>query len=110
RRQDRGWLPVPAEASRAVRRLPEAIVRGCLRPEGDWRPGATDFALVGSIDALSIAPGSMSGRRSARRRRADGHRDDDEDAEDPQKKAERLEFVSPARPAPDKDPRAACEV
>jgi hypothetical protein len=74
---------------------------------GRVRPTSRSSA---SIDLLSIAPGSMSGRRSGRRRRADGDRDDDEDAEDPQKKAERLEIVSPARPAPDKDPRAACEV
>ena len=74
---------------------------------GRMRPTSRSSA---SIDALSIAPGSMSGRQSSRRRRADGHRDDNEDAQDPQKKAERLESVSPARPALDKDPRAACEV
>ena len=74
---------------------------------GRMRPTSRSSA---SIDALPIAPGSMSGRRSDRRHRADGHRDDKEDAEDPEKEAERLESVSSTRPAPDKDPRAACEV
>ena len=43
---------------------------------------------------------------SDRRRRADGHRDDKEDAEDPQEKAERLKSVSAARLALAQDPRA----
>lgn len=46
-------------------------------------------------------------RQSDTRRDTDGLRDDKEDAEDPPEKAQRLESVPPARPVPDRDPRAA---